>query len=188
MNLQPDMCKESPCVIEFSIGSLLSEIGEPSKKGEGILQESEEIQDTRIWPSKTTKQGTHGLTETEMTSMEPARVCTRSSMQCGVFVGLLTGYKCISFSPFESGFLSHSCPGTVSVDQTASQVLGLRGCTTLPGCVSDSCACFWHSFPLTGLPRFSFCPVQLSSIGSLVFSEEETDGEWIWERGEVGRN
>lgn len=32
------------------------------------------------WPTKSTKQGSHGLTETEVISMGPACVCTRSSV------------------------------------------------------------------------------------------------------------
>lgn len=31
-----------------------------------------------------------------------------------------------------------------------------------------------------------FCSVWLLSLEGLLFSEEEREGEWIWERGEVG--
>jgi hypothetical protein len=34
----------------------------------------------RTWPTESTKQGSHGLLETEVASTVPTRVCTRSSM------------------------------------------------------------------------------------------------------------
>ena len=38
------------------------------------------MEDTRrTWPTESTKQGSHGLTETEAAIMDPALVCTRSS-------------------------------------------------------------------------------------------------------------
>lgn len=64
-------------------------------EGEERLQESERMEDTRIWLIESNKQSSYRHTETEAISMGPAKVCTRSSVylcyqcQLGFFVGLL---------------------------------------------------------------------------------------------------
>lgn len=101
---QADYTPQRESKFEVSIGSLLWEIGESNRKGEERLYESKWTEDRRrTWTTKSTKQGSHGLTETKVASTRPAWICTRSSCVCydcslSVFVELLTVEVCISLT------------------------------------------------------------------------------------------
>lgn len=71
------MQKESK--LETSIRSLASELEVSEEEGVERLQESEGMEDTRSWPTESTKQGSCGLTETETVSTGTAWACRRSS-------------------------------------------------------------------------------------------------------------
>lgn len=65
--------------MEVSLGTLPSEIQEPVEDGQEIPGGVRgDIR--RTWPTESNKQGSHGLKETEMSSVGPACICIKSSV------------------------------------------------------------------------------------------------------------
>lgn len=120
------------------------------------------MEDTRrIWPTKPTKQDSHGLTETEVASTGLAHVCTKSPCICAMALSYHCGFEETSNSG--SGCVSNSfaCSWDSSFYWVALYILDMRASALYYGIL--------------------FFPVWLSSLEGLFFSEEEMK-EWICER------
>lgn len=111
------------------------------------------------------KQGSYGLSETEVASMRPACACTRSSVYK---LWLLTWCFC----------------GTSNSLNRCVSVWLLPTLTTLPP-VGLPFPASCEGFCLLSL--YIFCPVWLFSLGGLIFFWLEIDGIYIWGRQELGR-
>jgi hypothetical protein len=76
--LQPDILQRESLHWRFPLDSSPSRSGNPTEDRKQNMK-SERIEETRRrWATEFTKQGSHGLTETEAANMEPKKICTRS--------------------------------------------------------------------------------------------------------------
>lgn len=85
------------------MGPFPSRTGKPAEDGVKRLEESEGMEDAkRMKSARSTRQGSYGPTETKVTVIGPAWICSRSSadygFQLNVFMGLLRGEVGVSLT------------------------------------------------------------------------------------------
>lgn len=160
------LCRKIIYKLKVLIRSLPLEIWEPCRRGGEkivVLRGDRGHQENMVCQS--TNQCSHGLKVTEAACKH--RTCTRPPpLSLYIYIRLIAWWFC------------------------ETPVSG-------SGYTSDSFAFSWHSLAPIGLPCpaviwgfclsycILFCPAWLLSLGSLVFSEEKMEWEWILGQGQV---